>query len=35
MNMKPPITIRSILRKIARLLLVIAIELAFMLLLLI
>lgn len=35
MNMKPPITIRSILRKIARLLLVIAVELAFMLLLLI
>ena len=35
MNLKPPITIRSILRKIARLLLVIAIELAFMLLLLI
>ena len=35
MNMKPPITIRSILRKIARLLLVIAIELAFMILLLI
>ena len=35
MNLKPPITIRSVLRKIARLLLVIAIELAFMILLLI
>lgn len=35
MNMKPPVTLRSVLRKISRLLLVIAIELAFMLLLLI
>ena len=35
MNLKPPITIRSVLRKIARPLLVIAIELAFMILLLI